>query len=121
VGQERKRRRKKQVALLLEEKEAPEEKLRELAAILEKLKERGREVDIQVCPRCKGRKIKRVDSTAGDMSGHMGWTPPKFECHECGWIGRLAIFATNRRLDRKHIALVNEAYELAKKKDKPAR
>jgi hypothetical protein len=122
-GEQRKKKRRKkeqQLILLTEEQQKEvttgEEKLRQLTEILEKLKEEGKHVDIQICPHCKSAKIRRVGSMSGDILGQMALTPPKFECEECGWMGRLTLYATNRRIDRKHIALVNEVYETAKKK-----
>lgn len=114
--QQKKKKRKKQLALLLEEKEVPDEKLKKLVGVLEELKEEGKQVDVQICPRCKSAKVRRVDS-AGDPLGHMSLTPPKFECLECGWRDRLTIYATNRRLDKKQIALIDEVYHMIKEKD----
>ena len=88
---------------------------RELATLLEEFTEDGKRVSIQVCPRCKSTRIRRTRSGTGDMSGHLGWTPPKFECPECGWRGRLAIYATNRPLDKKQVAVINYALDSGSK------
>jgi len=50
-----------------------------------------REVKIQICPRCRSRRVQRVGSLEGDMTGAIGMLPPKFQCLDCGWIGRLVI------------------------------
>jgi hypothetical protein len=47
----------------------------------------------------------------GDLSSHLGWTPPKFECKECGWQGRLVLKATNKRLSVKDVEIIAEASE----------
>jgi hypothetical protein len=90
----------------------------ELTDFLEKLKKEGRYVEVRICPRCKSTQIKRVGSMQGDMSGHMAMTSPKFECLDCGWKGRLIIYATNRPLNEKQIATAAEAFQEDKKKRK---
>ena len=50
-----------------------------------------KEVMFQICPRCRGRRVQRVGSLEGDMTGTIGMLPPKFQCLDCGWIGRLVI------------------------------
>ena len=45
----------------------------------------------------------------GDMSGHMGLLPEKFECRDCGWRERLVVKATNRILGIKEVAIIAEA------------
>jgi hypothetical protein len=45
----------------------------------------------------------------GDMSGHMGVLPEKFECRDCGWRERLVIKATNKKLSVKEVAIIAEA------------
>jgi uncharacterized protein with PIN domain len=69
---ETKRRRKKklQSAVLAEPQEESQE-LAELVQVLDQLEKEGKRVDIQVCPKCKSPKICRVDSTCGDIMGHM--------------------------------------------------
>ena len=80
--------------------------MEELAALLDKLKKEGKFVDIQVCPRCKSVRIRRVGSMGGDMSGQMALTLPKYECLDCGWRGRLILYATNRPFDQKSMETV---------------
>jgi hypothetical protein len=88
----------------------------ELTDLLEQLKKEGKYVEVRVCPRCKSTRIKRVGSMQGDMSGHMAITLPKFECLDCGWRGRLTIYATNRPLNEKQIEAAAEAFEEDSKK-----
>jgi len=83
-----------------------ERRLEELTTVLEELKKRGKFVDIQICPRCKSTKVRRVGSMSGDMSGQIALTSPKFECQDCGWRGRLRIYATNRPLNEKQAAVI---------------
>lgn len=49
------------------------------------------EVKIQICPLCRSRRIQRVSSLGGDMTGAIGILPPKFHCLDCNWTGRLII------------------------------
>jgi ribosomal protein L37AE/L43A len=86
----------------------------ELMMLLEDLKKEGKFVDVQLCPRCKSTKVKRVGSMGGDMSGQIALTLPKFECQDCGWRGRQAIYATNRPLDKKMMAVVSDSSEWKK-------
>ena len=56
----------------------------------------------------------------GDMSGHMGLTPPKFECRKCGWRERLVLKATNRPTSVRDVVIMAEAKDAEnerKKKD----
>ncbi len=54
-------------------------------------RDRKKEVKIQICPKCRSRRIKRVGSLLGDMTGNIGILPPKFECPDCGFITILII------------------------------
>ena len=104
----RKRKKKKQVGLL-ETERVESELFPELMKGLEELEKEKKCVDIQVCPKCKGPLVRRVGSMTGDMSGHMGWTPPKYECRECGWRERLVLKATNRPTSVKDVVIMAEA------------
>jgi RNase P subunit RPR2 len=94
---------------LLESERAESELFPELIEALEELEKERKYVDIQVCPKCKGPLVRRVGSMTGDMSGHMGLTPPKFECKECGWRERVVLKATNRPTSIKDVAIMAEA------------
>jgi hypothetical protein len=80
--------------------------IEELMAILEELKRKGTFLDIAICPRCMSARLRRIGSMSGDMSGQAAWTSPKYECLDCGWRGRLPIYATNRPFDKKSEDLV---------------
>jgi len=112
--QRKKKKRKRQLTLLKQE-EILSETMPEMMAVLEELRKEGKYVDVQVCPRCKSAKVKRVGSMSGDMSGHMTITPVKYECLDCGWRERLVIKATNRPLGWKEMAIIAEALDLKKK------
>lgn len=58
---------------------------------MRKRRDRETEVKIQICPLCRSRRIQRVSSLEGDMTGAIGILPPKFQCLDCGWTGRLII------------------------------
>lgn len=112
----KKKRKRKQLAILKEEEVLSPTSL-ELLRILEELQEKGEYVDVQVCPRCKSPKIRRVHSMNGDMSGHMAITPVKFECMDCGWRERLVLKATNKRMGLKEAAIMAEALSLIAEND----
>jgi RNase P subunit RPR2 len=94
---------------LLESERVESELFPELVEALEELEKERKYVDIQVCPKCKGPLVRRVGSMTGDMSGHMGLTPPKFECKECGWRERLVLKTTNRPTSIKDVVIMAEA------------
>jgi len=58
---------------------------------MRKRRDRKIEVEIQICPLCRSRRIQRVGSLEGDMTGAIGILPPKFQCLDCSWTGRLII------------------------------
>jgi RNase P subunit RPR2 len=107
--QEQKKKKKRKHPSLLEGERVESELFPELVEALEELEKERKYVDVQVCPKCKGPLVRRVGSTTGDMSGHMGLTPPKFECKECGWRERLVLKATNRPTSIKDVAIMAEA------------
>jgi RNase P subunit RPR2 len=106
--QEKKRRKKRHLSSL-ETERAESELFPELMKGLEELEKEKKYVDIQVCPNCKSPLVRRVGSMTGDMSAHMGWTPPKYECRECGWRERLVLKATNRPTSIKDVVVMAEA------------
>ena len=112
--QQKKKKRKRQLTLLKQEEIHSES----FPALVEALEELGKQgfVDVQICPRCKSAKIRRVGSMGGDMAGHMATTPVKYECLDCGWRERLVIKATNRALGWKEMAIIAEALDLRNKK-----
>lgn len=118
--QKKKKKKKKQLTVLETEK-VESELLPELVEALDELEKEKKYVDIQVCPHCKSPKVRRVGSTRGDMSGHMGLTPPKYECRECGWRGRLVVKATNRPTSVKDVVIMAEAAEAEKVSQKHRR
>jgi len=113
--QRKKKKRKRQLTVLKQE-EVLSETLPEMVAVLEELRKEGKYVDVQICPRCKGARVRRVGSMTGDMSGHMAITPVKYECFDCGWRERLIIKATNRPLGWKEMAIIAEALDLKDEK-----
>jgi RNase P subunit RPR2 len=104
-----KKKKKQKQKVILKQKKAESQKLLELLEILEELEKEEKHVDIQICPKCKSPRVRRVHSTQGDMSGHMGMLPVKYECLDCGWRERLVIKATNRKLGVKEVAIIAEA------------
>ena len=106
--QENKKRKKKKHRSLLETERVESELFPELMRGMEELEKEKKYVDIQVCPKCKGPLVRRVGSMIGDMSGHMGLTPPKYECRECGWRERIVLKATNRPTSVKDVVIMAE-------------
>jgi uncharacterized protein with PIN domain len=107
--QEKKKRRKKKQLNLLETERVESELFPQLVEALEELEKEKKYVDIQVCPKCKSPLVRRVGSMSGDILGHMGLTPPKFECRECGWREKLVLKATNRPTSIKDVVIMAEA------------
>jgi len=116
--QEKKKRKKKRHATLLETERVESELFPELMKDLEELEKEKKYVDIQVCPKCKGPLVRRVGSMAGDMSAHMGLTPPKYECRECGWRERTVLKATNRPTSVKDVVIMAEAKDAENERKK---
>jgi len=106
--QEKKKKKKQKQLAVLKEEERESQALLNLVSVLEDLEAKGKYVDIQVCPKCKSPRVRRVAATAGDVSGHMALTPVKYECPECGWRERLVLKATNRPMNVKDVAIMAE-------------
>ncbi|MCL2642405.1 MAG: hypothetical protein FWD52_02660 [Candidatus Bathyarchaeota archaeon] len=106
------KKKKKQSACLVEVEQVESELLPALVEELDKLAKEKKFVDIQVCPKCKSPFIKRVNSMAGDMFAHMGITPPKCDCGECGWRGQIVLKATNKSTTVKDVVIMAEANEM---------
>ncbi len=104
----RKRKKKSRSAVVIEQEEETQE-LAKLVEVLDELEKEGKYLDIQVCPKCKSPKVRRVDSMSGDIMGHMGLTPPKFECLACGWREKLVLKATNKPTSVKDVVIMAEA------------
>ena len=106
--QKKKKKKKKQLTVLETEK-VESELLPELVKALDELEKEKKYVDIQVCPKCKSPLVRRVGSMVGDMSAHMGFTPPKYECRECGWRERTVLKATNKPTTVRDVVIMAEA------------
>jgi len=114
--QEKKRKKKKKKKQVVLEIEEVESELPELIDALIELEKEKKYVDIQVCPHCKCAKVRRVKSMEGDVLGHMGLTPPKYECKKCGWRGKLVVKATNKPTTVKDVVIMAEANEAERNK-----
>ena len=82
-AKQRKKKKKQKQIVLLKQKTAESQKFLELLEVLEELEKKKKYVDVQICPRCKSPRVRRVSAMNGDMSGHMGLLPVKFECLDC--------------------------------------
>jgi predicted RNA-binding Zn-ribbon protein involved in translation (DUF1610 family) len=109
-GQKTKSKQKQE--LVQKEKKADTKNVQKLVQRLDELKKKGKLVDVAVCPKCKSVNLRRVESSKGDMTGHLGWLPVMYECLDCGWRGRLEIFATNKKQSWKEVAMMAEARDL---------
>lgn len=112
--EQKKKRKKKKKTTDLETAEA-ESELSELVEVLEELEKEKKYVDVQICPHCKNTKVHRVKSMQADALGHMGLTPPKYECDKCGWRGSLVVKASNKPTTVRDVALMAEANEAERK------
>ena len=109
--EKRKKKRKKRKLLVLEEQTEESPAIVEMVKVLKELENEGQTVEIQVCPKCKSPRMRRVKTMNGDLWSHLGWTPPKFECEDCGWQTHLVLKATNKRLSVKDVEIIAEASE----------
>ena len=111
---------KQKQKLVQKEEKVDNKNVQKLMQRLDELKRKEKYVDVAVCPICKSVNLRRVKSTMGDMTGHMGWLPVIYECLDCGWRGRLELFATNRKQSWKEIVIMAEAkndYKKTKNED----
>ena len=106
--QKKKKKKKKQLAVLEIEK-VESVLLPELVDALIELEKEKKYLDLQVCPKCKSPLVQRVGSLVGDTMAHMGFSPPKYECRECGWRERTVLKATNKPTTVRDVAIMAEA------------
>ncbi len=106
--QKKKKKKQQQTALATEE---ISEAGQELVEFLEKLEAEKKYLDVQICPKCKSPKVKRTGTQEGDLFGHMGVVPPKYECSDCGWTGCTVVKVTNRPLTVKDMELIAETLD----------
>jgi hypothetical protein len=107
-----KSKKKQKQELVQKEKKADSKNIQKLVQRLDELKKKGKFVDVAVCPKCKSVNLRRVESSKGDMTGHLGWLPVMYECLDCGWRGRLEIFATNKKQSWREVAIMAEAKDI---------
>ena len=107
--EQKKKKKKKKQMLVLETEKVESVLLPELVQALDELEKEKKYVDIQVCPKCKSPLVRRVGSAAGDMFSHMGFTPPIYECRECGRRERTVLKATNKPTTVKDVVIMAEA------------
>ena len=110
-----KKKKKKQLAILQPEK-VESALLPQLAETLDELEKEKKYVDIQICPKCKSPLVQRAGSMVGDMSAHMGFTPPKYECRECGWREKTVLKATNKPTTIRDVVVMTEAKDADQEK-----
>lgn len=107
----RKNKKKQRQIVLLKQKSVLSPKFLKLLEVLKRLEKEQKFVDIQICPHCKSPRVRKVGTMNGDMSGHIGLLPPKFECLDCGWRERIVIKATNRKMGLKEVAIIAEKFD----------
>jgi predicted RNA-binding Zn-ribbon protein involved in translation (DUF1610 family) len=107
-----KTKKKQKQELVQKEKKAESKNIQKLIERLDELRKKEKYVDVAVCPRCKSVNLRRIKSTLGDTTGHLGWLPVIYECLDCGWRGRLEIFATNKKQSWKEVAVIAEARDI---------
>ena len=94
------------------DKKVDSRNIEKISQRLDELRRKGKFVDVAVCPVCKSPNLRRVNSACGDMTGHLGWLPVMYECLDCGWRGRLEIYATNRKQNWREVAIMAKARDL---------
>jgi len=107
--QEQKKKKKKKQLTVIETEKIESEFLPQLVEALDELAKEKKYVDIQVCPKCKSPLVRRVGSMVGDMSAHLGFTPPKYECRECGRRERTVLKSTNKPTTVREVVIMAEA------------
>ena len=107
--EQKKKKKKKQQLTVLETEKVESKLLPELVDALDELEKEKKYVDIQVCPKCKSPLVRRVGSAVGDVFSHMGFTPPIYECRECGWRDKTVLKATNKPTTPRDVAIMLEA------------
>jgi len=108
---QKKRRNKKSQLNVVETKQVESTFLPELIEKLDELAKEKKYIDIQICSNCKSPLIRRVGSMSGDLFSHMGVTPPKYECGECGWREKLVLKATNKPTTIRDVVIMAEINE----------
>jgi ribosomal protein L37AE/L43A len=111
LSQTTQKKKKKQQQLAVVQTEEISESGQELVEFLEKLEEEKTYLDVQVCPKCKSPKVKRTGTQGGDVFGHMALVPPKYECKDCGWTGKIEVKVTNRPLTVRDVEIIAEALD----------
>jgi hypothetical protein len=114
--EEKKKKKRKQFAFLAEE-QVESQTFHELVKALGELEKEGKYVDVQICPRCKSPRVRRVGTMSGNLWGHMGIYPHRFECKECGWSEHLVLKATNRHTSIKDAEIIAEASDSERRID----
>ena len=107
--EQKKRKKKKQNTIVLTEEISVSGQ--QLIEYMDKLESEKTCLDVQICPKCKSPKVKRVGTMDGDLWGNMGLVSPKHECSDCGWLGSLFIKNTTRPLTVRDVELIAEALE----------
>jgi hypothetical protein len=114
---EKRKNAKQKQELVQKEKKAENKNVQKVMERLDELRKKEKYCDVAICPRCKSINLRRVNSTMGDMTGHLGWLPVIYECMDCGWRGRLEIYATNKRQSWKEVAVMAEARDIEKEEE----
>ena len=109
---EQKTRKRQKQEVVQKEKKVDSKNIEKISQRLDELRRKGKFVDVAVCPVCKSPNLRRVKSTCGDMTGHLGWLPVMYECLDCGWRGRLELYVTNRRQNWREVAIMAEVRDL---------
>lgn len=116
--EQKKKKKKKQRTILLEGQDVQSKVLPESVERLEQLEKQKKYVDIDVCPKCKSPFVRQVGNMSRDTSAHIGFTPPTYNCGECGWRGKHMLKATNKPTTIKDVVMVAEANDAAEQQSK---
>jgi hypothetical protein len=113
---EKSKKRSQKQHIVQKTKKVDEKNIQKLSTRLNELKKKHKFVDIAICPKCKSPNLRRVKSTSGDITGHLGWLPVIYECLDCGWRGQIKLLATNKNQSWKEVAIIAEARDIQKEK-----
>ena len=87
------------------EKEA---RIKKIIEVLEDLQKEGKIVDIKLCPQCMSAGLSIMDV----VGMYSPLSPTKYVCKKCGWVGRVVIELTNRRIDELDEEMLEDIFAI---------
>ena len=84
--------------------------IKKLDKILNDLAEEGKYVEIRICPRCKSPNVTWAPFQL-DVIGHCSQVA-KYECKNCGWVGKLKVLMTNKPIGEKEEEMLEDLHKM---------